>query len=214
MNQKEYWEREELKNRRGPEHPVIAAYVLPKIQLISRYVNLTKTTRLLDVGCGNGFFTYYFDQICDVYGVDYSERMLALNPVKKTSIMDASELKFEDNSFDVAFCHALLHHVNDIDRVFSEMKRVSKKYIIAIEPNRNNPLVFLFSLLKKQERGGLRFSLPFLKDVALRNETRIAAAFSHGILVPNKTPVFLLPIARMFDFKNPLGITNFLIAMK
>jgi ubiquinone/menaquinone biosynthesis C-methylase UbiE len=61
------------------------------------------------------------------------------------------DLKFEDNSFDVVFCHALLHHVDDIDRVIGEMKRVSCKWIVLLEPNRNNPLMFLFSLLIKEE---------------------------------------------------------------
>lgn len=214
ISQKQYWGREELKKRRHPEHPVIAEYVIPKIALIQQYIELNKATKLLDVGCGNGFFTYYFDKICDVSGVDYSEKMLSLNPVKKTFLMDAADLKFENNSFDIVFCHALLHHVNDIDRVVSEMRRVSKKYIVIIEPNRNNPLIFLFSLLKKEERMALKFSIAFLKNVVEKNSARIIASFSYGMLVPNKTPLFLLPVARLFDFKQPCGMTNFLIAEK
>lgn len=68
MHQKDFWEREELAKRRYPEHPVVKAYVLPKIELMSRYIKLTHQTRLLDVGCGNGFFTFYFAQICQAYG--------------------------------------------------------------------------------------------------------------------------------------------------
>jgi len=212
--QKEYWERRGLAERRHPEHPVVAAYILPKIKVLRRYINLTQQTRLLDVGCGNGFFTFYFDKICDAYGVDYSEKMLQINPVKKTFLMDANDLKFEDNSFDVVFCQALLHHVDNIDKVIQEMRRVSKKYIVILEPNRNNPLQFLFSLLVKEERKTLRFSLSYLTNIVSRNDLAVVASFSYGMIVPNKTPTFLLPLVKLFNFKQPLGMTSFIIAEK
>jgi len=214
MYQKEYWERKKVIKRRHPSHPVIASYVLPKICVIDHYIKLSNQTKLLDVGCGNGFFTFYFDRICDAYGVDYSEKMLSMNPVKKTFLMDASNLKFDDNSFDVVFCHALLHHVDKIDRVIQEMKRVSKKYVIVLEPNRNNPLMFLFILLIKQERMALKFSLSYLKNIIKRNGLKIKGAFSYGMIVPNKTATFLLPLVKLFNFKQPFGMTNFLIAEK
>ncbi len=214
MYQKDYWERKELTKRRSPEHPLIAAYALPKIGMIKRYVNIINQTRLLDVGCGNGFFTFYFDKICDVYGVDYSEKMLQMNPVKKTFLMDVHNLKFEDNSFDVVFCHVLLHHVQNIDRVLQEMKRVSKKYIIILESNRNNPLMFLFSLIVKEERKTFKFSLSYLRNIAIRNDLNIIDSFSYGLIVPNKTPTFLIPLVRLFDVKLSFGMTNFIIAEK
>lgn len=214
MYQKDYWRREELAKRRSPKHPVIAAYVIPKINVIRRYVKLTQQTRFLDVGCGNGFFTFYLDKICDAYGIDYSKKMLQMNPVKKTFLMDASNLQFEDNSFDIVFCHALLHHVENMDEVIREMRRVSKKYVIILEPNRNNPLMFLFSLVVKEERKALKFSLPYLKKVVSRNGLRVIASFSCGMIVPNKIPTSLLPLLRLFNFKQPLGMTNFVIAEK
>lgn len=214
MYQKDYWEREKLAKRRHPEHPVVAAYVVPKINELRRHVNLTHRTRLLDVGCGNGFFTFYFDKICDVYGVDYSEKMLQMNPIKKTFLMDASNLKFEDNSFDIVFCHALLHHVENIDRVIKEMRRVSKRYVIILEPNRNNPLMFLFSLIKKEERNALKFSLRYLRGIVNKNDLHIVTSFSYGTTVPNKTPALILPLVRLFNFKQPLGMTNTVISEK
>jgi ubiquinone/menaquinone biosynthesis C-methylase UbiE len=214
MSQKDYWEREELSGRRSPEHPVVREYALSKITEITRHVPLTKDVRLLDVGCGNGFFTYHLDKVCDAWGVDFSQKMLDLNPVKKTRLMDASDLKFPDDSFDVVFCHALLHHVDDPHKAVSEMARVSKRHVILLEPNRNNPLMFLFSAIVPQERAALRFSLSHLRDLAEGCNLEVNASFSHGMLVPNKTPTSLLPLFRLINFRQPLGMTNFVIASK
>ena len=210
--QKQFWERENLKKRREPQHPVIKEYAVSKIDEIRKFISIEKGTKLLDVGCGNGFFTYYFDQVCDVYGIDFSEKMIDLNPVKNKAVMNAEELKFEDNSFDVIFCHALLHHVDDIDKVIQEMKRVSRKWVILLEPNRNNPLMFLFSLLVREEWKAMRFSLRFMKKFVKRNGLNIYKSFSYGMIVPNKSPKFTIPFLKLFNFRQPFGMTNFIIA--
>jgi SAM-dependent methyltransferase len=212
--QKEYWERKKLMKRRSPNHPVVRAYVLPKIKEVLNIVGTDKKIRLLDMGCGNGFFTFYFDKIYDTYGIDYSQSMLAINPAKKASVMDVRTLGFKDDSFDVVFCNALLHHVEDLDMVIGEMKRVSRKYVIVIEPNRNNPLMFLFSALVKEEWKALRFSMSYIKNVVTRNGLHVLSSFSTGMVVPNKAPVFLLPVLNMFNFKFFFGMSNFLIAAK
>lgn len=153
MFQKDYWERKSLEDRRPPEHPVVRQYALSKIEQIRRYVPLDKNTRLLDVGCGNGFFSHSFSQICDTVGVDYSEKMLAKNPIPQKLLMEAGHLSFQDFAFDVVFCHALLHHVEDMDKVLLEMRRVTRKYVVVMEPNRNNPLMFLFPPLSPRNGG-------------------------------------------------------------
>jgi ubiquinone/menaquinone biosynthesis C-methylase UbiE len=211
--QKSYWERAIL-SRRRPDHPVIAAYVLPKIELIRKTVAMTSATRLLDVGCGNGFFTYYFDKFCDAYGIDASQAMLGMNPVKKILKMDADALAFGDGSFDVVFCHDLLHHVGRADRVVCEMKRVSRKYVVLLESNRNNPFLFLFAALVPEERGCLKSSLSYLTGLAQNQGLRVLESFSYGMVFPNKLPVFMIPLSRCFNFKQPLGETNFVIAQK
>ena len=212
--QKEYWERKNLIDRRSPTHPVIYNYVMPRINLLKKFVNIDKTTTLLDVGCGNGFFTYYFDKICNAVGIDYSERLIKSNPAKKTFVMDANNLDFPDNSFDIVFANALLHHVDNIDRVLQEMRRVSKKNVIILDANRNHPLLFLFSMMIKREKIALKFSLAYLKKKASENGLRVRYAFSYGLLPPNKTAAFLAPLVKWTNFRQPLGITNFIICEK
>ncbi len=207
-----YWERKALDRRRKPANAVIKEYVVPKIKEVSKIITFSKKTKLLDIGAGNGFFTFYFDKICDVCGIDSSEKMLEMNPVKKTCQMDARRLKFKDNSFDVVFCHAVLHHIQEMDSVIQEMKRVSGKYVVIMEPNRNNLLMFIFSAIVKEERQALKFSLSFLKRLIKKNGLNIIDAFSYGQIVPNKTPAFLLPLCRLFNFRHAIGMTNIIIA--
>jgi ubiquinone/menaquinone biosynthesis C-methylase UbiE len=210
--QKDYWERKALDDRRSPDHPVVREYVEPKIRLIRRFVPMDQDTRLLDVGCGNGFFSVPFEKICQTVGVDFSEKMLAKNPIQHRLLMDAQRLSFQDMAFDVVFCNALLHHVDDIDGVLKEMRRVSRKYVVILEPNRNNPLMFLFSALVPEERKATEFSLGYLKGKLVQNQLKVLAAFSQGMTVPNKMPMVLLPLLRLLDFRQPLGMTNILIA--
>lgn len=212
MFQKDYWERKALDDRRPPTHPVVRQYVIPKIELIRRYVPLDKNSRLLDVGCGNGFFSYYFSQICDTVGVDFSEKMLAKNPISQKILMDAAHLSFQDFAFEVVFCHALLHHVENLDAVLQEMRRVSRKYVVILEPNRNNPLMFLFSAIVPEERKALSFSIGHLRERLEKNKLKVVESFAHGMTVPNKTPAVLLPLAKLLDFRQPFGMTNVLIA--
>jgi ubiquinone/menaquinone biosynthesis C-methylase UbiE len=126
--------------------------------------------------------------------------------------MDAEHLAFQDMAFDLVFCHALLHHVEDMDRVLQEMRRVSKRYVVVMEPNRNNPFMFLFSALVPEERQALKFSLDHLKERMEKNGLKVTRAFAHGWTVPNKTPGFILPLVKMLDFPQPWGMTNVLLA--
>jgi ubiquinone/menaquinone biosynthesis C-methylase UbiE len=203
-----------LEDRRPPDHPVVRQYVVPKIGQIRQVVPLESNTRLLDVGCGNGFFSYYFAQVCDTVGVDFSQKMLAQNPIPQKILMDASQLSFQDMAFDVVFCHALLHHVDNLDQVLREMRRVSRKYVVILEPNRNNPLMFLFSAIVPEERKALAFSMGYLRKKMEHNQLKVVASFAHGMTVPNKTPVPLLPLVKLLDFRQPFGMTNILIAEK
>jgi SAM-dependent methyltransferase len=210
--QKEYWERKSLEDRRPPDHPVIRAYAVPKIEWIQKHIPLSKDTRLLDVGCGNGFFSFYLDRICDTVGADFSSKMLEKCPIFNKFLMDARHLGFQDMSFDVVFCHALLHHVENMDEVLREMRRVSRRYVVVLEPNRANPLMALFSAVVPEERKALNFSKGFLQKKLEQNGLKVSAHCAYGLLVPNKTPALLLPFLRLFNFPQPWGMTHLFIA--
>lgn len=88
--------------------------------------------KVLDLGCGYGFFTDYFRSIgADAIGIDGSEKMIELArdryPITEFSVMDITmPFAFENNQFDVVFSNQVLMDIKDIDFVFSECKRILK----------------------------------------------------------------------------------------
>lgn len=208
--QKKYWEQE--RKRRQPNHPVIEAFVKPKINFIKKHINFTKNMEILDVGCGNGFFTYYLSKFADTVGLDYSRYMLSINPCNTLVQGSALSLPFKNETFDLVFCSDLLHHVEDPTIVVREMKRVSKKYVVLSEPNRNNPLMALFSAIVPEERGALKFSLKYMERLVEHCGLKIVDSCSMGSIVPNKTPLSLLKCFKKIDCKAPFMFCNVVIS--
>ncbi|MBW3015142.1 class I SAM-dependent methyltransferase [Candidatus Woesearchaeota archaeon] len=212
--QQDYWEHiAEKRYYRKPQHPVTKYFVLPKIKLMKRYIKFDKNTKILDVGSGFGTYSFFFEKFMDTYSLDYSGYKLSKNPCKKKFKADANHLPFEDDSFDIVFCGALLHHVENPMNVVREMARVSKNYVVLFEPNRNNPGQFIFSLLDKTERKGLRFNKKYLAKLARKSGLRIRTIRTLGWIFQNTTPLWMAKIAAHFEYF-PCAGYNLLIAQK
>jgi SAM-dependent methyltransferase len=89
----------------------------------------------LEIGSGTGYFSLNLMQLGVVErltATDISPGMLerlsntagTLGLEVETVATEAEELPFEDESFDIVFGHAVLHHIPDLDRAFSEFMRV------------------------------------------------------------------------------------------
>ncbi len=200
--QKDYWE--ESRRRRSPDDPVIEAFAAPKISYIRKIISRTggpgEGSRLLDVGSGNGFFAYHLSKHYKVTALDFSSQMLRGNPAKVKLSGSALELPFKDGSFDIVFCSNLLHHITPPDKAVSEMVRVSNKIVVLSEPNRNNPFMFLFGLLKSEERATLNFTRGYLDSLLRGAGCDLIASKSMGGILPNKTPSALLPFMKRFEW--------------
>ena len=102
-----------------------------KSVVISRFERFTGE-KVLDLGCGYGFFTDYFRSIgADAIGVDGSEKMIEIAkyryPMTDFSVMDITiPFTFENNHFDVVFANQVLMDIDNIDFVFSECNRILK----------------------------------------------------------------------------------------
>ena len=89
----------------------------------------------LEIGSGTGYFSLNLLQLGVIErltATDISPGMLkrlaetagALGLDASTVQTEAEELPFEDESFDLVFGHAVLHHIPHLDRAFSEFLRV------------------------------------------------------------------------------------------
>jgi ubiquinone/menaquinone biosynthesis C-methylase UbiE len=91
--------------------------------------------RALEIGAGTGYFSLNLLQagvIAEAVATDISQGMLdALAATAKrlglpveTVCTEAASLPFPDDSFDLVFGHAVLHHLPDLDAAFREFRRV------------------------------------------------------------------------------------------
>ncbi|MGE5408693.1 MAG: class I SAM-dependent methyltransferase [Syntrophothermus sp.] len=89
----------------------------------------------LEIGSGTGYFSLNLVQLGTIErltATDISAGMLkrlaatadSLGIEVATVATDAERLPFEDESFDLVFGHAVLHHIPDLDRAFAEFRRV------------------------------------------------------------------------------------------
>ena len=97
---------------------------------------LAPNVSILDIGCGTGrlyqFFAKFQDLV-DYVGLDQSVGQLAESrkeyPNNKYVQAEMTSLPFENESFDLVFCIATLHHLPDEEtrqQALLEMKRVLK----------------------------------------------------------------------------------------
>ena len=207
-----YWNKVGHVARRAPDHPVVQMIVQSKLSAINAISPIEGN--VLEIGCGNGHFSHWLSKIAHIVAVDFSFQMLKTNPTPKRVVMDANRLGFLDNSFDIVMSSQLLHHVDDPSRVIGQMKRIARKHIVIIEPNRNNPLMLLLALIKKSERKAIRFTKSYLKRIAEQNGLKDICIFSHGSFPPNKTPVCMMPILKYMECRHPAGQDIVLIAKK
>jgi len=215
--QRNYWEHNS--NARDYRHPVVKFFVKQRLDWLKQYISLNQLKSAYDVGCGDGFATYYLSKIIkNVRGGDISEKMLKLNPLPRNrlQIIDAEKLPLKSGSFDLVYTWEVLHHIPNPAKAVNEMARVSKKYVAIFEPNRYNPPMFLFGLLTKQERGVLRSTKSNIENLCINAGLEIIASQYVGKIPPNKTPSLWLPFMRRLPFKSTVlsGISVAVIAQK
>lgn len=202
-HQHEYWEDEKVLKRRSVTHPAIEAFAVPKVKRVVDLIerDLGKSVEgmsAVDVGSGNGYFSYYLSKYFDISCLDYSHNILSICPIEKKVQASATEMPFRDSSFDVVFCANILHHVQEPSEVIEEMLRVSSRYIVIIEPNRYNPFMLLLAYLSKADRSITKFSSKYLLDL-VKGHVEIISAETSGFILPNKTPPFMVPLMRVIE---------------
>jgi len=122
------------------------------IQMLE-YLNIKKGEVILDMGCGEGFYSMLISNLydCSIFAIDndrkilgQAERWLAGNTKVEFGRGDICKLNFYDNTFDKIICTEVLEHIPDDSRAVKELLRVLKPggILAATVPNSNFPFAW------------------------------------------------------------------------
>jgi SAM-dependent methyltransferase len=116
--------------------------------------------RVLDYGCGRGFTTVFLaGRGYQVTGIDLSGEAVRQARARlggldaDVVVMNAEQLDFDDDTFDVVCGKGILHHL-DLDQAYSEVSRVLKPdgRAVFVEPLGHNPAINLYRSLTPRLR--------------------------------------------------------------
>ncbi len=183
-------------------HHVMDHYLDKRAEFIRRHV---APGRVVDVGCGTGVLAARLsDDGYDVTGVDPFRGMLKYLKKRRPGI-DAvhafgQRLPFGDDSFDLAYCVAVMHHVADPEAVREtvlEMTRVTKPggHILIWDHNPRNPYWPILMKRVPQDTGAERLipEKEFLEALHAGGAKPIVVQ-PHS-LIPDFAPRRLMPLA-------------------
>ena len=118
-----------------------------------RHLQPASAGRILDVGCGRGFYARAIAALypqAAVVGVDYSRDYLtaAAEHSRGTAALlaraDARSLPFASGEFDAIVCSEVLEHIDDDSAVLMELNRVLRDdgLLLISVPNRQYPFMW------------------------------------------------------------------------
>ncbi|MCL1882187.1 MAG: methyltransferase domain-containing protein [Defluviitaleaceae bacterium] len=100
-------------------------------QILSK-TNITQDSMVLDYGCGTGNYTWAIKKVtnANVFGVEPSDGMREKAQKKGAEIEfkkgDHTSVPFDDGFFDLIYMTDVIHHVPDLNSMFTEFYRVLK----------------------------------------------------------------------------------------
>jgi len=208
-----HWE--EFTNKRKFSHPVVAFFGIQRFQYISKFIQMNEIKNALDVASGLGWSSAHIPKHIPTTVTDFSLNQIKHNPKKDKVICISTQLPFNDRSFSLVYGWEFLHHVSDPYKTVKEMSRIAKNYLVLIEPNRNNVGHFFYGIVRKHERGTLRYHKDMMYKLVRNINFEIVTCKTVGWTFAGSTPQFLLPLIKKLPYELPLvGTSNIMICKR
>ena len=121
---------------------------LKKLAIIKKYIKVKAP--LLDIGCGTGISTNYFN--VNSVGIDNCKEMLNEGKKHYSNLIygNAEKLPFPDKTFNTVISVTAFHNFKNMEKALKEIKRVSRNNNIAITfLKKSKKLNYFRKLLKK-----------------------------------------------------------------
>lgn len=139
------------------------ACTAPENRFLLTHLGDVSGRTLLDLGCGAGENSVYFSlKGARCTATDYSSRMVdkalklaAANGVQiEARTMNAMEIEYPDDSFDIVYAANLLHHLPEPKTALREMHRVLKPggKLCFWDPLRHNPVINVYRRIATEVR--------------------------------------------------------------
>lgn len=108
---------------------------MPRLKLALKLIENGKYATLLDAGFGSGIFLPELAKRCDtLIGIDIHNNAAVVKQMSEKEKINAAliqgnllTLPFKDSTFDCVVSISVLEFIDDVDRVLSEVRRVSKR---------------------------------------------------------------------------------------
>lgn len=161
-----YWHENSDYHERDAKYKAINS-----LSLLSK-INLTKNSKILDLGCGSGKYLYVLSNYMDgnFYGVDISSKSIE----RANKLFKKENLKFENKNldqlknakFDLIILNDVFEHVEDYIKFLKEIKLRSKYFYFNIPLEINFMSIIRGNFTKSyNDVGHLHY---FTKDSALQ----------------------------------------------
>lgn len=189
------------------------AYAFYRGEIMAR----VKGKRVLEYGCGEDSYATKLIEwgAAEVVSIDISDEAVeqleewaaedGLSDRISCRRMNAEELEFPDNSFDMIVGRAILHHL-DLKRSYNSIARVLKPdgHAIFLEPLGHNPLINAYRnrtphLRTVDEHPLLRSDLQMVSEYFDEFDTRYFTFASIGSLIFAKVPWMFTATRQMLD---------------
>ncbi|MFW5707465.1 MAG: class I SAM-dependent methyltransferase [Bacteroidota bacterium] len=198
-------------------------YSIHATSLAKLYQKLEKYARgknVLEYGCGPGYNSFFLAQHArNLIAIDISDYAIETAARKAREInvsnarfmeMNAEELEFEDNTFDLVFGNSIIHHL-DLEKSYSEIVRVLKPggYAVFYEPLGHNYFINHYRRATPEMRTEDEHPL-LMKDIYLAHKyfTEVKTSFFHLsalAAVPFRNTFLFRPLLSLFNvFDNSL----------